>query len=89
MIENSTYDYSAVSNGLVDMVEIPSSNFSKVLKDSPPWLLDLTSTMINRFKNTSNLIAENRIVHPSIIKEEDFPNTMEVEYKKLLFNKTE
>ena len=84
MIKGSSYGYSAISMGRVEMVKIPAANFNKVLKDSPSWLVDLTSTMISRFQNTANLSADNRAKHPAILSEEDFPSSLEVEFKKLL-----
>lgn len=84
MIKGSSYGYSAISLGRVELVTIPADNFNKVLKDSPSWLVDLTSTMIGRFQSTANLIADNRTMHPSILSEEEFPSSLEVEFKKLL-----
>lgn len=84
MIAGSLYGYSAVALTRVELIEIPTSSFSQVLKEAPDWLVDLTSTMITRFQNTANLIAENRAMHPSIMSEEDFPSSVEVEMKKLL-----
>src|SRR5665647_321568 len=70
MLKKSVYGYSAITLTDVQLVEIPSENFQKVLEDAPDWLVDLTSTMINRFETTANLIADNRLIHSSIIDEE-------------------
>jgi hypothetical protein len=40
--------------------------------------------MIARFQNTANLIAENRVIGPMILSEEQFTPAIEVEFKKLL-----
>lgn len=84
MIENLPYTYSAISLGDTEVMEIPSENFQMVFNQGPEWLVDLTTTMISRFQNTSALIAENRMVHPSIIEEDRFPSQTEIEFKKLL-----
>lgn len=84
MIEDLIYTYSAVALNNVELMEIPASNFNEVFKESPEWLQELTTTMISRFQNTSNLIAENRMVHPSIIGENVFTSQLEIEFKKLL-----
>ncbi len=84
MIEGSVYSYSAITNSHVELIEIPTTNFSQILKDSPRWLVDLTATMIERFQHTANLIAENRIIHEAIVSEENFTSEQEIEFKKLL-----
>lgn len=84
MIEDLIYTYSAVALNKVELMEIPASSFNEIFKESPQWLQELTTTMISRFQNTSNLIAENRIVHPSIIGEDVFTSQLEIEFKKLL-----
>ncbi len=84
ILNTGVYGYSAVSITTVELMEIPSDNFNQILAKSPSWLLDLTSTMVQRFENTANLIAENRVFNDSIISEEDFPSSLEVEFKKLL-----
>jgi hypothetical protein len=40
--------------------------------------------MIERLMNTSNLIAENRIIHSSVISDELFTPQLENEFKKTL-----
>jgi hypothetical protein len=67
-----------------EIVPVPSKDFTSVLDKAPHWLNELTSTMINRFQNTAAIIAENRLVHSSILSEEDFSPALEIEYKKLL-----
>lgn len=84
MLDGSEYGYSAITLGAVELMELSHETFSKVFKQSPDWLVDLTSTMINRFQNTANLIAENRAIHNSIMPEDEFPSSVEVEFKKLL-----
>jgi CRP-like cAMP-binding protein len=84
MIDDLAYTYSAISLAKTELVEVPSKNFHEVLNQSPDWLKELTMTMISRFQSTSNLIAENRKVHPSIMSEELFTSQLEIEFKKLL-----
>lgn len=84
MIKDSTYGYTAIALSKAQAIEIKTESFSKLLKEAPEWLAGLTSTMIDRFQKTANLIAENRAIHPSIVSEEDFPSSLEVEFKKLL-----
>lgn len=84
MIQDLVYTYSAISLGNVELMEVSSFSFKQVLGKAPDWLLDLTTTMISRFQNTSNLIAENRMVHPSIIGEDQFTSQIEIDFKKLL-----
>ena len=84
MINGSVYSYSAIATERSQLIEISADNFSQILKDAPEWLVDLTNTMISRFQQTASLIAENRAIHPSIVSEEHFPSSLEVEFKKLL-----
>jgi CRP-like cAMP-binding protein len=84
MIQDLSYTYSAIAMSETELVEVSASSFKQVFSESPEWLIDLTTTMISRFQNTSNLIAENRMVHPSIISEEQFTPQIEIEFKKLL-----
>ncbi len=84
MKEMAAYGYSAVTLTPVELVEIPAKNFKDIFSKSPGWLLDLTTTMIQRFENTANLVAENRVFHNSIISEEEFPSSLEIQIKKLL-----
>lgn len=84
MIAGSTYTYSAITLGYTELTEMSSAQFKQIFTQSPPWLVDLTKTMIQRFENTANLVAENRLIHPSITKEEDFTSSVEIEYKKII-----
>jgi CRP-like cAMP-binding protein len=84
MIQDLLYTYSAISLGQTELMEVSAFSFKQVLGKAPEWLLDLTTTMISRFQNTSSLIAENRMVHPSIIGEDQFSSQIEIEFKKLL-----
>jgi CRP-like cAMP-binding protein len=84
MMENFEYTYSAISISSSELMEITSFSFKQVFSQSPNWILDLTSTMISRLNNTSSLIAENRMIHPSVIEEADFTPQKENEFKKLL-----
>jgi CRP-like cAMP-binding protein len=84
MVENGLYTYSAVSLTLCEIVPVPSIDFKSVIDQAPDWLVDLTSTMIARFKSTANIIAENRVLHESIMSEEDFSPSLEIELKKIL-----
>lgn len=84
IVQDLIYTYSAISLANTELVEISSFSFKQVFTKAPEWLQDLTTTMISRFQNTSSLIAENRMVHPSIIDENQFTSQIEIEFKKLL-----
>lgn len=84
MIDDLIYTYSAISLSSSELIEIGSSSFKDVFDKGPSWIIELMTTMISRFQNTSNLIAENRMVHPSIISEAKFTSQIEIEFKKLL-----
>ncbi len=84
MIQDSAHTYSAIALSQVELLEVSSFSFKQVFSKAPEWLLDLTTTMISRFQNTSNLLAENRMVHPSIIAEDQFTSQIEIEFKKLI-----
>lgn len=84
MIQDIVYTYSAISMAQAELIEVTSFSFKQVFAKAPSWLTDLTTTMISRFQNTSNLIAENRMVHPSIISDEMFTSQLEIEFKKLI-----
>lgn len=84
MIEGAPFTYSAVSTTNVQLIELNAHDLHEVLKLSPGWLANLTSTMITRFNNTANLVATNRILHKSIMSAEDFTPAREMELKKLL-----
>lgn len=84
MIQDREYTYSAITLAETELVEVPSKSFNEALSAAPSWLVELTNTMITRFQHTSNLIAENRMVHSSIIPDDQFTPTLEVEFKRLL-----
>lgn len=84
MIQNGVHTYSAITLTNAELVEVTSFSFKQVFDKAPDWLVDLSTTMISRFQNTASLIAENRLIHPSIIGEEQFTAEIEIEYKKLL-----
>ena len=84
MLDGAPYTYSAVALTNVEVIKIPTSDFRHALKAAPQWIIDLTLTMVSRFQNTAGLIAENRVLHPSILSEENFPPSLEIEFKKLL-----
>lgn len=84
MVQDLVYTYSAITMSQVELLEVTSFSFKQVFQKAPEWLTDLTTTMISRFQNTSNLIAENRMVHSSIIDESQFTSQVEIDFKKLL-----
>lgn len=84
MLDGAPYTYSAIALTDVDLVTVPNSDFRQVLGVAPQWLVDLTLTMVARFQSTAGFVAENRVLHPSILSEEDFPPSLEIEFKKLL-----
>ena len=84
MTSNGVYSYSAISLSLCEVVPVPASDFKSVIEQAPKWLVELTATMIERFQNTASIIAENRVLHKSIMSEEDFTSSLEIELKKLL-----
>jgi CRP-like cAMP-binding protein len=84
MIPRLAYTYSAISLEPGELVGVPAANFAQVFKESPEWITQLTQTMIERFQHTANLIAENRLIHPSVLGEDQFTSTLEIEFKRLL-----
>lgn len=84
IVPELVHTYSAIVLNHAHLIEIPASNIQEVMKQGPDWLSELMTTMISRFQNTSNLMAENRVIHPSIIDEDQFSSAIEVELKKLL-----
>lgn len=84
MVQDLVYTYSAITMSQVELLEVTSFSFKQVFQKAPDWITDLTTTMISRFQNTSNLIAENRMVHSSIIDETKFTSQVEIDFKKLL-----
>jgi CRP-like cAMP-binding protein len=84
MLSDAPYTYSAIALSRVEVITVPNTDFRQALGSAPKWLTDLTSTMIARFQSTASLVAENRVLHPSILSEEDFPPSLEIDFKKLL-----
>ncbi len=84
MIEDSDYGYSCVAFSRCELLEIPSFNFKRVFSEAPSWLRDLTKNMVERFLSTSNLLAENRVLTPLILSEEEYNSKIENEYKKII-----
>ena len=84
MMSGGINSYSAISNSVVELIEIPASHFSTVFREAPEWLIELTKTMITRFQNTASLIAENRVIHSSLVDEDRFTSELEVECKNLI-----
>jgi len=84
MLGGAPHTYSAIALSKVDAISMQSDDFRQALSSAPEWITDLTTTMIARFQKSASLVAENRVLHPSIMSEEDFPPSLEIQYKKLL-----
>lgn len=84
MLDTAPYSYSTVTLTHATLIEIPSENLRGVLENGPVWLAELSRVMIERFQKTANIVADNRIIHQSIIPEDAFPSSLEVEIKKIL-----
>jgi CRP-like cAMP-binding protein len=84
MLKGAPYTYSAIAISRCEVISIPTRDFNQALSTAPDWLTDLTTTMVSRFQSTAALVADNRVVHPSILSEEQYPSSLEIEYKKLL-----
>jgi CRP-like cAMP-binding protein len=84
MLSGAPYTYSAIAISRVEVISIPSKDFNQALGAAPQWITDLTTTMVSRFQSTASLVAENRVLHPSILSEEEFTPSLEIEYKKIL-----
>jgi CRP-like cAMP-binding protein len=84
ILENVAHTYSAICMGPVDLIEVSSFSFKQVMTKAPDWIHDLMTTMLVRFQDIGNLISENRIVHSTIISEDDYNPKLENEFKKLL-----
>lgn len=84
MVQDLVYTYSAVAMSQVELLQVTSLSFKEVFSKAPDWITSLATSMISRFQNTSNLIAENRMVHTSIIGEVQFTPQVEIDFKKLL-----
>lgn len=89
MLDGAPYTYSAIAMTNVEVIKVPNNDFRQAFEAAPQWLIDLTLTMVSRFQHTAGLVAENRVIHPSILSEEEFTSSLEIEYKKLLSSKTE
>jgi len=87
LLSDAPHIYSAITLNDCSVVKVSSTNFVTALNEAPNWVQDLTRTMISRFQNTSDLLAQNRILHDSILSEEDYPPTRENEFKKILTSK--
>lgn len=84
MLKGAPYTYSVISMSRVEVISIPFTDFEEALKSAPDWLSDLATTMVSRFQSTAALISENRVFDPSVLTEEDYTSSIEIEYKKLL-----
>lgn len=84
IVNELEYTYSTIAYTDVKLIKIPATSLQEAFDKAPDWLIELTTTMIARFQNTSTLIAENRLIHPSILSEEEFSSELEVKFKNLL-----
>jgi CRP-like cAMP-binding protein len=84
MIEGVLYTFSAVALTNVQVLQIPSYNFKRIFSESPKWLIELTLSMIQRYQDTSQLLAENKVTSSPFQQNADFTPEMEVEFKKIL-----
>jgi CRP-like cAMP-binding protein len=84
MLSGAPYTYSAIALTDVEVVKVPNADLRSALDAAPQWISDLSITMVSRFQNTAGLVAENRVIHSSIMNEEDYTSSLEIEYKNLL-----
>lgn len=84
ILGGNPYGYSAVTITNSELIEISAVNFKQILSKSPDWLVGLTATMVQRFEQTANLVAENRVFNDKIMTEEEFPSSVENQFKKML-----
>ena len=84
ILEGAPFTYSAIALSQVEVISINSTDFHKVMQTAPQWLKDLTLTMGARFQSTAGFVADNRVIHKSILSEEQYTPPLENEYKKLL-----
>jgi CRP-like cAMP-binding protein len=84
ILEDKTYQYSAISLGHVETISISRAQFLDAFKKSPTWIKQLSELMVQRYSNTSSMIAENRIMSPLILADEEFTAEIEVELKKMI-----
>lgn len=84
MLEDKTYQYSAIALGHVETISIDQKQFVDAFKNSPQWIKQLSELMVSRFSGTSAMIADNRVMSPLILSDEEFTAEIEVELKKLI-----
>lgn len=84
LIAGGKYSYSAIVLEYSEIHPTSGEQFNKEFKDAPPWMAKLISTMLSRLHNTAGLLADNRIIHPSVFNDQDFGPSLEIEYKRLL-----
>lgn len=84
MLSGAPYTYSAIALTNVEVIKVPNKDLRDAFDAAPQWLTDLSLTMVSRFQNTAGLVAENRVLHPSIISEEEYTSSLEIEFKNLL-----
>lgn len=84
ILDEKTYQYSAIALGHVETITITQDQFLEAFKKSPGWIKQLSELMVQRFSNTSSMIADNRILSPLILSDEEFTAEFEVELKKMI-----
>ncbi len=84
MLEDKAYHYSAIAFGETETIAISKSQFAEAFKQAPEWITQLSELMVQRYSLTCSLIAENRVLSPLIISDEEFTAEIEVELKKLI-----
>lgn len=84
ILDDKTYQYSAIALGHVETIAITHDQFREAFKKSPSWIKQLSELMVQRYSNTSSMIADNRILSPLILSDEEFTAEMEVELKKMI-----
>lgn len=85
LVNGGKYSYSAITLGFTETDPVSSDVYQKEFKASPTWMGKLLRTMALRFDHTASLVAENRIIHPSVFDESQFTAAFENELKKLIF----
>lgn len=84
ILDDKTYQYSAIALGHVETIAITHDQFHEAFKKSPSWIKQLSELMVQRYSNTSSMIADNRILSPLILSDEEFTAEIEVELKKMI-----
>lgn len=84
LVSGGKYQYSAITLTFTETDPVSSSTYKKEFGKCPNWMERLLKIMSQRFGHTAALVAENRIIHPSVIDESQFSPTFENELKKLL-----